>query len=150
MPTRPTIAIAGIILSATVALVSLHAADPAPASSATGAASSIARGRHLVDNIALCADCHTPRLPSGALDRSHWLEGSPLGFKPLVDMPWAPYAPSIAGLPAYTDEQAIVFLTTGKRPAGVPALPPMPEYRFSTDEARDVLAYLRSLKPAQP
>ena len=56
----------------------------------------IARGRHLVDNVALCADCHTPRLPGGQFDRARWLEGSPLGFKPLFEMPWSPVAPPIA------------------------------------------------------
>ena len=109
----------------------------------------IAQGRHLVDDVGLCADCHTPRLPTGAFDRSRWLHGSPLGFKPVVEMPWMPYAPALAGLPGYTDEQAIKFLMTGERPSGVPVLPPMPAYRFNKDEAAAVLAYLRSLKPAE-
>jgi hypothetical protein len=107
------------------------------------------RGRHLVENVAMCADCHSPRLASGDFDRTRWLQGGPVGFKPLIDMPWAPVAPSLAGLPGYTEEQAVTFLMTGQRPSGVPCLPPMPAYRFSRDEATDVVAYLKSLSTAR-
>ena len=68
-----------------------------------------------------------------------------MGFKPLMEMPWAAAAPGIAGLPGYTDEQAVAFLMTGVRPNGTKCLPPMPEYRMSHAEAGDVAAYLRSL-----
>jgi mono/diheme cytochrome c family protein len=105
----------------------------------------IERGRALVENVAMCADCHTPRLPTGAFDRARWLQGGPVGFKPLMEMPWAAVAPGIAGLPGYTEEQGVAFLMTGKRPDGRECLPPMPAYRLSGDEARAVVAYLRSL-----
>jgi len=105
----------------------------------------IERGRNLVEKVAQCADCHTPRLSTGELDRARWLQGSPLGFKPLMEMPWMPVAPGIAGLPGYTEEQGIAFFTTGVRPNGTKCLPPMPEYRLSRDEAADIVAYLRSL-----
>ncbi|MGC4072768.1 MAG: c-type cytochrome [Nibricoccus sp.] len=109
----------------------------------------IERGKNLVVKIAQCADCHTPRLANGRLDETRWLQGSPLGFKSLMEMPWAPVAAPIAGLPGYTEEQAVTFFTTGTRPSGVPCLPPMPEYRLSRDEAVDVVAYLKSLPPAK-
>lgn len=54
----------------------------------------------------------------------------------------------IAGLPNWTDEQAITFLTTGTAPDGTQANPPMPQYRFNRADAKAVVAYLRSLKPA--
>ena len=109
----------------------------------------IARGRHLVVNVSLCADCHTPRLPTGQFDETRSLQGAVLGFKPLADMPWMPFAPPIAGLPGYTDEQAVTFLMTGSKPSGLQPLPPMPPYRLSKDEAVAMVAYLRSLKPAE-
>jgi hypothetical protein len=34
---------------------------------------------------------------------------------------------------------------TGKRPTGAPTLPPMPEYRFSREDAEATTAYLESL-----
>lgn len=107
----------------------------------------VARGRHLVENVALCADCHSPRLPTGEFDRTRWLMGAPIGFKPLVEMPWVPVAPPLGGLPGYTDEQAVRLLTTGQSATGRPILPPMPGFRLAEDEARAVVAYLRSLAP---
>ncbi len=105
----------------------------------------VERGRNLVDKIAQCADCHTQRLADGQLDKSRWLQGAPLGFKPLVEMPWMPAAPSIAGLPGYTEEQGIAFFMTGVRPNGTKCLPPMPEYRLGREDAADIVAYLKSL-----
>lgn len=63
-------------------------------------------------------------------------------------MPWAPTAPSLHGLQQLTDEQALHFLTSGELPGGRRPRPPMPPYRFSPDDARSVLAYLR--QPIQP
>ncbi len=105
-------------------------------------------GRAFVENAGMCADCHTPRLPTGALDNTRRLQGAPLGFSPLHPMPWAAAAPSIAGLPGYTEAQGIEFMMTGKRPSGVPCLPPMPEYRLSREDATNVVAYLKSLSVA--
>ena len=35
------------------------------------------RGRYLVEALAHCGECHTPRNALGALDRDRWLEGAP-------------------------------------------------------------------------
>jgi mono/diheme cytochrome c family protein len=35
------------------------------------------RGRYLVEALAHCAECHTPRNPVGALDTSRWMAGAP-------------------------------------------------------------------------
>jgi mono/diheme cytochrome c family protein len=110
-------------------------------------AAKLARGKYLVEHVGMCADCHTPRGPGGVFDESRSLKGAPLGFAPTVPMPaWAGYAPPIAGLHNYTDEQALAFLTTGKTIHGQPLRPPMPPYRFSSEDADAVLVYLRSLK----
>lgn len=109
----------------------------------------IARGRHLVENVALCADCHSPRRPNGEFDRERWLMGATVPFKPTVEMPWVTVAPPIAGLPGYTDEQAVTLLTTGVRPNGTPPIPPMPVFKLHPAEARAVVAYLRSIAPAK-
>lgn len=103
------------------------------------------RGRYLVENVAMCADCHAPRLATGELDRSRWLQGRTLEFKPAVEMPWASVAPSITGMPGYSEEQAVVFLTTGLRPNGTICRPPMPAYQLSREDAAAVVTYLKSL-----
>ncbi len=132
---------APFVLAGTTLLVAtrLLAAETAPPTAAL-----VAEGRRLVENVGVCSDCHTARLPTGEFDRTRWLQGSHLPFEPTVDMPWSSVAPGIAGLRNYTDAEAVAFLTTGVRTAG-PLRPPMPQYRFSETEARAIVAYLRSL-----
>ena len=108
----------------------------------------IQHGRYLVEQVGMCADCHTPRDPKGEFIRAEWLQGEVTNFKPLTPMPWAPVAPGIAGLPLFPkDEQAVKFLETGTNTAGKLALAPMPQFRFNHEDAVAVVAYLRSLKP---
>ena len=38
--------------------------------------SPIERGRYIVENVAMCEFCHTPRDAHGEPDRGHWLMGS--------------------------------------------------------------------------
>jgi mono/diheme cytochrome c family protein len=116
-----------------------------PAPSAAGA--QIQRGKYLVENVALCAECHTPKTDKGDYDRTQWLAGNLLDIKPDHPMPFAAVAPPIAGMPGFTDEQALKFLETGIDLTGKRAMSPMPPYRFNHDDAQAVLAYLRSLRP---
>lgn len=144
-----TLSLAALAVATVVTTQCERAAGSSVATGDSSQKSKVERGKHLVENIAMCADCHSARLPSGEFDKGKWLQGSSLGFKPLMEMPWNPTAPAIAGLPSMpTNEQAIEFLMTGKRPSGAPVLPPMPPYRLKRDEAEAVVAYLRSLKPA--
>jgi hypothetical protein len=141
---RTPYAVAAALLASLA--VSATAAEPAAKG---GDPKRIGRGKYLVENVAMCADCHSPRNEKGQFVKEQWLWGAPLGFKNAVPMPaWAQVAPPIAGLPAgWSEEHALVFLTTGKAPDGKPADPPMPEYRMSKEDAAAVVAYLRSLPP---
>lgn len=106
----------------------------------------IARGKYLVENVARCADCHSKRMPDGKLDESKWLQGADLIFQPIRPMPvWARYAPEISGLPGMTPENGVRLLTTGIGPAGQPLRPPMPDFRLTEEDAKAVVAYLRTL-----
>lgn len=107
----------------------------------------LARGRYLVNHVAGCGDCHTPRNERGEVAPGSEFAGAVLPFAPTVPMPWAPAAPKIAGLEGYTSEQAVKFLMTGERPSGVPPRQPMPPYRLNEEDARAVVAYLKSLAP---
>lgn len=109
----------------------------------------VARGKYLAIDIGGCHDCHTPRDPQGQFIKDKWLQGSELLFKPALPIPgWTSISPGIAGLPNWTDEQAITLLTSCVAPDGTQANPPMPQYRFNRADAKAVVAYLRSLKPA--
>jgi len=109
----------------------------------------IGRGKYLAVDIGGCQDCHTPRDQQGQFIKEKWLQGSELFIKPAFPIPgWTSISPGIAGLPNWTDEQAITFLTTGIAPDGTEGNPPMPRYRFNRPDAKALVAYLRSLKPA--
>lgn len=120
---------------------------PAVTQTATKPSANIARGKYLVNNIGMCSDCHTPMDKKGNPIKGRFLQGAALTFKSIVDVPsWIPVAPGIAGL-TWTDEQAIEFFTTGKRPDGTMAAPPMPPLRLNKVDAAAITAYLKSLKP---
>lgn len=108
----------------------------------------LARGQYLTEAVAGCNDCHTPMTPQGP-DMTQSLHGATLIFAPTIEIPWAPYAPPLAGLPAhYTEAQFVSFLQDGVRPDGSHTLPPMPPFRFNAEDARAVTAYIASLTPA--
>lgn len=117
--------------------LSAHAASPQ---------SKIERGRYLADHVAMCTDCHTPRNETGQFITDRWLQGSMLDFQPVHEMPiWAPMAPPIAGLMIYSHDHVVTLLTTGLRPDGAPARPPMPQYKMTREDAEAIAAYLQSL-----
>ncbi len=108
----------------------------------------VARGEYLVSSIGGCHDCHTPMTPQGP-DMTKALQGATLMFAPTIEIPWAPQAPALAGLPAgYTEEQFAAFLQTGLRPDGSSALPPMPQFRLNEADAQAVAAYISTVPRA--
>ena len=110
-------------------------------------AAQIEHGQYLVECVGMCAECHSPRNDQGGYDRSQWLQGELISYKPDHPMPFAAIAPPIAGLPGYaTDAAATKFLETGTNAAGKRAMAPMPQFRLNHEDALAVVAYLRSLK----
>jgi mono/diheme cytochrome c family protein len=108
-----------------------------------------ARGRYIVDGLARCGQCHTPRDASGKTDQGHLLEGSAvwlMSAEPRED--WPLQAPRLAGNPPGTDAEMVTLLTTGVWKNGRHLRGPMPEFRMTTEDAEAVVAYLKSLNPA--
>lgn len=113
---------------------------------AAGGGSAVERGRYIVENVAMCELCHTPRKVDGEPDRGHWLGGGPAQLRPAYPSPyWAIVEPRIAGRPPGTDADFIKLLTTGIARTGQPPNPPMPPFRMTRADAEAVLAYLKSL-----
>lgn len=111
----------------------------------------VERGRYLVESVAMCGNCHTPPGISGEPDRSKWLMGAPLGVTPIHPDPnWPETAPRLAGTPPGTDAEMIALLTTGIWKTGKPLRPPMPRFHMSREDASAVIAYLKSVTPAEP
>ena len=106
----------------------------------------IEQGRYLVENVAMCVQCHTPRTQDGELIRSELLKGAPIPVRsPFPNRQWAIQAPNIAGMGAWSEAEVIRFLETGLRPNGTRPLPPMPPFRMNEKDARAIAAFLRSL-----
>lgn len=109
----------------------------------------VARGKYLVEDVAMCGTCHTPRDESGYLEKSHWLDGAALWLLPArQNMDWPLKAPRIAGSPSASDEQMVTLLTTGVWKDGTRLRAPMPQFRMNKEDAEAVVAYLRSLTPS--
>lgn len=108
----------------------------------------VARGRYLVEEVAKCAECHTPRDANFELDRSRWLQGASIWIQPVHPVPnWGQFAPTLAGLPGMTDEQVERVLEKGEGANGREIEPPMHIYHLNRSDAQAIIAYLRSLPP---
>jgi mono/diheme cytochrome c family protein len=103
-------------------------------------------GRYLVEEVAKCTECHTPRDADNQLDRSRWLQGAPIWIQSVRLTPnWAQFAPSLAGLPGLSDEQMQRVLEQGLGADGHQIQPPMHVYHLVHGDAQAIIAYLRSL-----
>lgn len=93
----------------------------------SGANSRLAdRGCYLVTRVAMCMDCHAAT--------NSTTRGSS-----------APYLASGGDLSEWSDVRLARFLMTGVPENGRPPHRPMPSYRLDEDDARAVVAYLRTL-----
>jgi hypothetical protein len=112
----------GFVLGAVFAFFKASSAAPAGPSPEM-----LARGKYLVDRVAMCGDCHSQHDEKGQLIKEKYLKGSLLPFKPIVPMPvWADKSPNIAGLPGWEQDAAIKFFMTGVAYNDLPGRPPMP------------------------
>jgi len=136
-----------VVLGLLGGAILLAAAQPAPRS--TGPDSRIERGRYIVERVAMCVECHTPRDSAGNLITSRLFQGAPMPVPapPFPNQNWAFQAPAIAGLVGYVTAEEIQLLTQGiVARTGKPPTPPMPRFQMTRQDAEAVIAYLRSLK----
>jgi mono/diheme cytochrome c family protein len=134
-------------------LSSRESAPFAPQKNAVPAApqSSVERGRYLVEDVAMCEECHTPRDSAGNLDESRRLQGAQIWIVPVHANPnWANNAPALAGFGGYSDEQGADVLEKGVGPNGESIRQPMHIYHMNHADAQAIIAYLRSLSSAYP
>ena len=110
------------------------------------ASDDVQRGRYLVEEVAECGECHTPRDENNQIDHSRWLQGATIWIRPVRAMPnWGEFAPPLAGLPSFTTDQAEHVLEAGEGVVGKPIQPPMHTYHMSHSDAQAIVAYLKSL-----
>lgn len=139
------------VLLAGVGLAAVAAVGVARAQRTAGAQSvadhgDVERGKYLVENVAMCGECHTPRNSRGELKTDAWLQGASTWIRPVAAIqPWADAAPPLAGMPSFTDEQFATILEKGTGPEGEVLRPPMHIYHMHHEDAKAIIAYLKSL-----
>ncbi len=116
----------------------------------TEPATAVARGKYLVEDVAMCGTCHTPLDASGKPDRSRWLQGASVPYLPAQpSSDWPISAPRIGGTPPADDADMVKLLMTGVWTSGNHLRRPMPQFRMDRTDAEAVVAYLKSVTPQQ-
>ncbi len=116
------------------------------------AESRLERGRYLMQSIVACGNCHTPQGPNGPLPGMELAGGLKFDEKSFTA-----YASNITpdketGIGKWTDAQIIAAIRDGVRPDGSIIGPPMPIGLYkglSDNDAKAIVAYLRSIKPVK-
>jgi mono/diheme cytochrome c family protein len=120
-----------------------HAGDPAGGQ----AGGAVARGEYIVNSVAMCVQCHSPRDANGRIVEERKLTGAPMPVRgPEWTDEWAFRTPAIEGLTGFTDDQIVTLLTEGRAGDRDPPRPPMPPFRMTKADAQAVVAYLRSFR----
>jgi mono/diheme cytochrome c family protein len=115
-------------------------ATPAPA------AGDPARGRYLVEHVAMCIECHSGRDEHGRLITAELYRGGAIPPGPPWAVDWPVRAPRNSGLAGYTDEEGRRLLMQGAISRnGQQLRAPMPRFRMTLQDANDVIAFMRSV-----
>lgn len=105
----------------------------------------VARGRYLVERVAMCGECHSSRDQAGTILPETRLRGGPMPVQVPWPADWPLQVPRIAGLTGYSDTEALRLLTQGAiKRNGTQARAPMPRFRMTHDDAAAVIAFLRT------
>jgi mono/diheme cytochrome c family protein len=133
------VTLAAVGLSLAMGNAATHASAPAVR------AANAEHGAYLVEHVAMCIECHSPRDESGRILAGREFTGAPLPI-PMPPADWATRAPRNRGLLGYDDEQAMRLLTQGAIGRNGEQLKlPMPRFRMTQEDAADVIAFMRSL-----
>lgn len=136
-----------------MALWRLRYFEPGRPHDARGHSAQWKRGAYLVEAVAHCGACHTPRNGWGARERSHPLAGGNLPVEGWLAPNITPDAEQ--GIGAWSESGIARYLRTGRGSHG-DAMGPMAEVvqdslqYLKARDARDIAVYLRSVTPAAP
>ena len=141
-----TVGVTAVLLTLPSRHSTALAQTPANPAATTAEKGEVERGRYLVEDVAMCGECHTPRNEHGELRTDSWLKGASIWIQPVVPVHnWALNVPALAGWPSFTEEQGERILEKGTGPEGEELRPPMHIYHMKHEDAKAIIAYLRSL-----
>jgi mono/diheme cytochrome c family protein len=146
MRTSSSLCVFALILFAGAVIASTQSSKQDASNSSSTSQSQVKRGKYLVEEVAKCHECHTPRDAQGNLDNSRAFQGAPVWIVPVhPDHNWAQQAPPLAGWAAYTQSDGEAILERGQGPNGLALRPPMHTYHLTHDDAVAIMAYLKSV-----
>ena len=129
-----------------VAIVLLLVLFAAPARAET----QLERGRYLVETLAGCGNCHTPRGPNGPLKDKKFAGGEIIKHEDFTAVVANITPDPETGIGRWTDREIITAIREGRRPDGSLIGPAMPSrsYRHLADgDVEAIVAYLHSVPP---
>jgi mono/diheme cytochrome c family protein len=137
MKSKP-LAVAGVALSLAIAVTLF------------GQTAKVTRGKYLVEEVARCQECHTPKTADGEFDKSKWLKGATLNVAPMTALRgWHATSPDITSTSTlwqrWGEDGMSKFLQTAKNPRGGSAGAPMPAFTMNAEDSDAIAAYLKSL-----
>jgi mono/diheme cytochrome c family protein len=106
------------------------------------------RGRYLVETVAGCGNCHTPKGPNGPLPGKKFAGGDVIKHEDFTAVVPNITSDRETGIGNWTDTQILAALREGRRPDGSLIGPAMPfqSYRNLADEdVKAMIAYLRTV-----
>ena len=131
------------------------AAAPPPAPAAAVAATirdsadPLEHGRYLVETVAGCGNCHTPRLPDGTPDDTKNLAGAFVIEEPVFKAYARNITPDMeTGIGSWTEDQIVDAVRNARRPDGTFMGPPMSFgwYKNMSDtDVRAIAKYVKSV-----
>ena len=147
---RISLLVVSLVLLSALLTMSLAQSQPSAKGGrapVAGLMGDVAHGRYLVEQVAMCFECHSPRDGRGNIIESQRYLGAPIPFSPPWPNDWALIAPRNRGLPDYDDAAAMRLLTQGAIARdGRQLKSPMPKFHMTPQDAADVIAFMRSLE----
>jgi mono/diheme cytochrome c family protein len=128
------------------------AAAPAPAPAAAAirdSADPLEHGRYLVETVAGCGNCHTPRLADGTPDPTKNLAGAFVIEEPVFKAYARNITPDMeTGIGSWTEDQIVDAIRNARKPDGTFMGPPMSfgwYKRMSDTDVRAIAQYIKSV-----
>ena len=122
---------------------------PAAAAAIRDSADPLEHGRYLVETVAGCGNCHTPRLPDGTPDPTKNLAGAFVIEEPVFKAYARNITPDMeTGIGSWTEDQIVDAIRNARKPDGAFMGPPMSFgwYKGMSDtDAHAIAKYVKSV-----
>jgi cytochrome c553 len=120
--------------------------------SRSNAETSVEHGRYLVETLAACGNCHTPRGPNGPESTKYLAGGEHIKHQDFNAVSSNITPDPETGVGKWTDAQLFEAIREGRRPDGSligPAMPSQSYRALADDDVKAIVDYLRTIPPVR-